>query len=140
MRDPYLFPIAMMLVTIVLASLLELIPPLIFRALINTVFPSGNVRELNILAVALFAVPLLNALLGTVQRHYSAIAGEGVIYDLRREMYAHLQRMSLRFFTNTKAGEIISRFNNDVVGAQSAITGTIPQIVTNVVTLSPRWR
>ncbi len=73
--------------------------------------------------------------LGTVQRHFSARAGEGVIYDLRREMYAHLQRMSLRFFTNTKAGDIISRFNNDVVGAQGAITGTIPQIVTNIVTL-----
>ena len=111
------------------------LPPLIFRQLIDVTFPSGDMRQLNILAVALFVVPLLDALLGTVQRHFSARAGEGVIYDLRREMYAHLQRMSLRFFTNTKAGDIISRFNNDVVGAQGAITGTIPQIVTNIVTL-----
>ena len=60
--------------------------------------------------------------------------GEGIIFDLRQEMYEHLQRMSLRFFTHTKSGEIISRFNNDVVGAQNAVTGTLPNIVTNGIT------
>jgi ATP-binding cassette subfamily B protein len=65
----------------------------------------------------------------------SARVGEGIIFDLRQAMYNHLLRMSLRFFTNTKSGEILSRFNNDVVGAQNAVTGTVPNLVTNGVTL-----
>ncbi|MBK8046859.1 MAG: ABC transporter ATP-binding protein [Anaerolineales bacterium] len=132
---PHLFPIAMLLIAIVFSALLGLIPPLIYQSLIDTVLPEKNLAALNLLALGLFLVPLLTGLLGVVQRHYGARAGEGVIYDLREEMYGHLQQMSMRFFTNTKSGEIISRFNSDVVGAQSAITGTIPDIVTNVVTL-----
>jgi ATP-binding cassette, subfamily B, bacterial len=132
---PYLFAVSMVLVTIVATSLLGLIPPLIYQNLIDEVLPSGDVMRLNLLALGLFAVPLLNGLLGVVQRHYGARAGEGIIFDLRRQMYEHLQHMSMRFFTNTRSGEIVSRFNSDVVGAQNAITGTIPEIVTNVVTL-----
>jgi ATP-binding cassette subfamily B protein len=103
--------------------------------LIDVVLPSGDLRLLNLLAIGLFAVPLLSGLLGVLQRHYGARAGEGIIYDLRNQMFDHLGRMSMRFFTNTRSGEIVSRFNNDVVGAQSAITGTIPEILTNIVTL-----
>ena len=132
---PYLLAVSMMLVTIVAISLLGLIPPLIFQRLIDEALPQKDVGLLNWLALGLFAVPLFNGLINVVQRHYSARAGEGIIYDLRRQMYSHLQQMSLRFFTNTRSGEIISRFNSDVVGAQNAITGTIPEIVTNVVTL-----
>jgi ATP-binding cassette subfamily B protein len=132
---PYLFAVSMLLVTIVAISLLGLVPPLIYQQLIDVALPQKDVGLLNLLALGLFAVPLLNGLIGVVQRRYSARAGEGIIFDLRREMYGHLQNMSLRFFTNTRSGEIISRFNSDVVGAQNAITGTIPEIVTNVVTL-----
>jgi ATP-binding cassette subfamily B protein len=132
---PYLGAIVIVLVAITLTSLLGLLPPLIYRALIDEVLPSGDLRLLNLLAIGLFAVPLLSGLLGVLQRRYGARAGEGIIYDLRNEMFDHLGRMSMRFFTNTKSGEIVSRFNNDVVGAQSAITGTIPEILTNIVTL-----
>ena len=132
---PYLFDIFMVLVAITLRSLIMLLPPLVIRQLIDVTLPEGNAMQLNLLALALFAVPLLDGVLGVVQRHYNALAGEGVIYDLRRETYAHLQRMSLRFFTSVKSGEIVSRFNSDVVGAQNASTGTIPNITTNVVTL-----
>ena len=132
---PYLLAVSMMLVTIIAVSLLGLVPPLIFQRLLDEALPQKDVALLNWLALGLFAVPLLNGLINVVQRHYSARAGEGIIYDLRRQMYGHLQQMSLRFFTNTRSGEIISRFNSDVVGAQNAITGTIPEIVTNVVTL-----
>jgi ATP-binding cassette subfamily B protein len=132
---PYMRAISIVLVTITLTSLLGLLPPLIYRALIDQVLPSGNLRLLNLLAIGLFAVPLLTGLLGVVQRHFSARAGEGIIYDLRNQMFDHLGRMSMRFFTNTKSGEIVSRFNNDVIGAQGAITSTIPEILTNVVTL-----
>ncbi len=125
----------MVLVTIIAVSLIELIPPLLYRDLIDNVLPGRDARRLNLLAAAMLGIPVLTGALHVVQRYFSARAGEGIIFDLRQEMYRHLQRMSLRFFTDTKSGEIVSRFNSDVVGAQSAITGTVPSIVTNVVTL-----
>lgn len=132
---PYLAAILIVLGAITLTSLLGLIPPLIYRTLIDDVLPNGDLARLNLLAIGLFAVPLLSGLFSVVQRRYGARAGEGIIYDLRNQMFDHLGRMSMRFFTNTKSGEIVSRFNNDVVGAQNAITGTIPEILTNVITL-----
>jgi ATP-binding cassette subfamily B protein len=132
---PYRASVAVVLTTIIVTSLLELIPPLLYRALIDTILPEGNVMWLNLTALALVAIPILTGLINVLQRHHSARAGEGIIHDLRQQMYGHLQKMSLRFFTHTKAGEIVSRFNNDVVGAQNAITGTIPNIVTNTVVL-----
>ena len=132
---PHWRAVTVVLITIVIISLLELIPPLLYRALIDEVLPSGDVTRLNLLALAMLAIPVLTGLISVVQRHFGARAGEGIIYDLRLQMYAHLQRMSLRFFTHTKSGEIVSRFSSDVVGAQNAITGTIPNIVTNTVTL-----
>ena len=132
---PYWGYITLVLISIIVISLLELIPPLLFRNLIDEVIPNKDFRRLTILAIAMIALPVLSGLIGIVERYFSAKAGEGVIFDLRQEMYDHLQRMSLRFFTNTRSGEIVSRFNNDVVGAQNAITGTLPNIVTNLVTL-----
>jgi ATP-binding cassette subfamily B protein len=132
---PYWSFILIVLVAIILISLIELIPPLIFRTLIDVVIPNKDFRQLAILALAMIGIPILSGLIGIVERYFSAKAGEGIIFDLRQEMYDHLQRMSLRFFTQTRSGEIVSRFNSDVVGAQNAITGTIPSIVTNLVTL-----
>jgi ATP-binding cassette subfamily B protein len=132
---PYWRYITIVLLGIVSISLLELIPPLLFRRLIDVVIPEKDFRQLTILALGMIGIPLLSGLIGIGERYFSARAGEGIIFDLRQEMYDHLQKMSLRFFTHTRSGEIISRFNNDVVGAQNAITGTIPNIVTNLVTL-----
>jgi ATP-binding cassette subfamily B protein len=132
---PYIKSVSIVLATIVSISLLELIPPLLYRDLIDNVLPEKNLMRLNFVALGLLAIPVLTGLISILQRFHSARAGEGIIFDLRQQMYQHLQGMSLRFFTNTKAGEIMSRFNNDVVGAQNAITGTIPNIVTNTVTL-----
>jgi ATP-binding cassette subfamily B protein len=132
---PYWGNITIVLVSIIVISFIELIPPLIFRRLIDLVIPSKDFRELTILALAMIGIPVLSGLIGIVERYFSAKAGEGIIFDLRQQMYEHLQIMSLRFFTNTRSGEIVSRFNSDVVGAQNAITGTLPSIVTNSVTL-----
>lgn len=132
---PYWSLLALVLVTITITSLLELIPPLLYRELIDQVIPNQDFRTLNLLALGMIGIPILSGLIGVAERYLSARAGEGIIFDLRQQMYQHLQRMSLRFFTQTKSGEIISRFNNDVVGAQSAFTGTLPNIVTNVITL-----
>lgn len=132
---PYVGQVVWVLLTIVAISLIELLPPLLYRDLIDNVLPNRNYTRLNWLALLLVGVPIVSGLIGVAQRYFSAQVGEGIIYDLRQEMYAHLQRMSMRFFTVTKAGEIISRFTNDVVGAQNAVTGTIPNIVTNLITL-----
>lgn len=127
--------IIIVLVAIIVISLLGLIPPLLFRNLIDYVIPNKDFQQLTILAIGMIGIPIFSGLIGIVERYFSAKAGEGIIFDLRQEMYTHLQRMSLRFFTHTRSGEIISRFNSDVVGAQNAITGTLPSIVTNLVTL-----
>jgi len=132
---PYWGNITIVLIAIIVISFIELIPPLIFRRLIDVVIPSKDFRQLAFLALAMIAIPVLSGLIGIIERYFSAKAGEGIIFDLRQEMYDHIQRMSLRFFTNTRSGEIVSRFNSDVVGAQNAITGTLPSIVTNSVTL-----
>ena len=132
---PYIFPVSLLLLTIVVTSLVQLVPPLLYRDLIDHVLPERNIARLNLLAIAMIGIPVFTGLIGVAGRYFSAWVGEGIIYDLRLQMYEHLQRMSLRFFTYTKSGEIISRFNNDVVGAQNAIAGTIPDIVTNLITL-----
>ena len=132
---PYAGKIALMLALILAITLLNLIPPLLTRNLIDYAIPQGDVARLTLLALGMVVVALLSGLLGVGQRYLSAIVGEGVIYDLRVALYGHLQHMSLRFFTHTKTGELMSRLNNDVGGAQRAVTGTFVDLVTNVVTL-----
>ncbi|MGH2593599.1 MAG: ABC transporter ATP-binding protein [Anaerolineae bacterium] len=132
---PYIRPILFVLAAIGLTTILDLIPPLIYRQLIDHALPARDAVQLNLLALAMVAIPILAGLIGVAQRYHSAKMGEGLICDLRQALYAHMQRMSLRFFTHTKTGEIMARLNNDVVGAQRAITGTLISIVTNVITL-----
>jgi ATP-binding cassette subfamily B protein len=130
---PYRWQLIAMLVLILCSTGLTLLSPLILRNLIDKVIPSGNLSQLIILAIALLLIPAVGGGLGVVQRRLNATVGEGVIYDLRVALYARLQRMSLYFFTNTKLGELMSRLNNDVVGAQNAISNTIVNIITNIV-------
>ncbi|MFQ5459437.1 MAG: ABC transporter ATP-binding protein [Anaerolineae bacterium] len=134
---PYFGHVAAMLALLLTVSLIELVPPLLYGDLIRRLGPGGglDMRRLNLLAAGLLGVPIASSLLGVIQRRISAQIGEGIIYDLRVAMYAHMQRMSLRFFTETKTGEIISRFSNDVVGAQGAVTNTLPNLITNVLTV-----
>ncbi len=132
---PYRWQVLILLTTILIISGLSVIPPLLIRALIDDALPNDNTALLNLLAIGLIAIPLINGLVGVVQRRLSARVGEGVIFDLRRALYDHMQHMSLRFFTNSRTGELMSRLNNDVIGAQRAITGTLVTIVSNVVSL-----
>ncbi len=132
---PYRGQIIVLLLTIVAISLLSLIPPLLFKQLIDVAIPNEDIRLLNMLALGMVLVPLMNGLIGVVQRRLSAQVGEGVIFDLRRALYDHMLRMSLRFFTKTRTGELMSRLNNDVIGAQRAVTGTLITIVSNIITL-----
>lgn len=133
---PYRWHIVGLLATIAVISTLSLLPPLLFRDLIDNALPNGNSTRLNWLALGMVAVPIINGLVGVLQRHWSSQVGEGVIYDLRRTLYQHMQRMSLRFFTETRTGELMSRLNNDVVGAQSAVTGTLMNLASNIVSVT----
>jgi len=133
---PYAGRIALILGIILVITLLNLVPPLLTRDLIDRTLPQRNFSRLTLLALGMITVPLLSGLLGVGQRFLSAFIGEGMIYDLRVAIYNHLQHMSLRFFTHTKTGELMSRLNNDVGGAQRAVTGTFVDIVTNSFTLA----
>jgi ATP-binding cassette subfamily B protein len=145
---PYHWHIVAMLLLILLSTGISLLTPLIMRDLIDKTIPSGNITRLFWLAVALLALPIMSSATSVISRRLNAGVGEGVIYDLRVALYSRLQRMSLRFFTNTKVGELMSRLNNDVIGAQNAISNTIVTMVTNIiravatliVMLSMEWR
>jgi len=130
---PYRWRIAAMLLLILAQTGVGLLTPLIMRDMIDVTIPAGNLNRLIMLAAVLLIIPVANGIINVIQRRLSASVGGGVIYDLRVALYASLQRMSLRFFTNTKVGELMSRLNNDVIGAQNAISSTIVSIITDVV-------
>ena len=122
-----------MLITILIVTGLSVLPPLLMRSLLDGAIPAGDIGWVTRLGLAMVAVPLVSGAVGVLQRWASARIGEGIIFDLRRQLYEHLQRMSLGFFTSTRTGELMSRLNNDVVGAQQAVTGTFVTLVSNVV-------
>src|SRR5689334_2362232 len=130
---PYRWKIVVMLIIIVITSGLGLVTPLIMRDLIDRTLPNRDLSRLGLLTLGLLLIPIASAALGLWQRQLNAAVGEGVIYDLRVALFAHVQAMSLRFFTNTKIGELMSRLNNDVVGAQNAISNTIVTLITNII-------
>jgi ATP-binding cassette, subfamily B, bacterial len=145
---PYWWHITGMLITILLTTGLSLLTPLIFRNMIDVVIPAKDVNQLILMGVGLLLIPALSGGINVIQRRLNSTVGEGVIYDLRSALFYRLQNMSLKFFTNTKTGELMSRLNSDVVGAQNAISNTIVNIVTNlieaigllIVMLTLEWR
>lgn len=133
---PYGPRLLLMIGFLLVISLIELVPPLLYGALIEGLTEGSlTLSRLNLMALGLLAIPITSSLIGVIERRLSSGIGEGLIFDLRVAMYRHMQRMGLRFFTQTKIGDIISRFNNDVVGAQSAVTNTIPNLLSNGLTL-----
>lgn len=132
---PYRAKIIGLIFTILLITGLTLLSPLLLRQLIDVAIPDKNTTLLTFLALGMVGIPLINGLIGIWQRKLNSEIGEGVIYDLRRALYEHMQRMSLRFFTETRTGELMSRLNNDVIGAQRAISDTIVTIITNIIFL-----
>ena len=133
---PYWRGLVGILATIVVISTLSVVPALLIRTLLDEALENKDIAQLARLGIGMVLVPLVIAAVGIVQRWLSSKVGEGIIFDLRRELYGHLQRMSLRFFTATKTGELMNRLNSDVVGAQQAITGTFVTIVSNVVSVT----
>lgn len=132
---PYARRTALLLVTIIATTVLGLLTPQILRDLFDNVLPNADGERLNLLALGLVAIPLVSGVIRVFQRRLNASIGEGVIFDLRVALYAHMQKMSLRFFTNTKSGELVTRLNDDVIDAQRAVSNTIVDIITNLFTV-----
>jgi len=132
---PYKKQINIFLFTVVVEAILVVATPLLLRELIDKgVIPkdAALVTKLALL-VGLFAI--LDAGFNIFGRYFSARIGEGLIYDLRSQVFAHIQKQSIAFFTRTQTGALISRINSDVMGAQQAFTGTLSGVVSNVVSL-----
>ena len=132
---PYRGKIIGLLLTILFITGLSLVSPLLVRSFIDNAIPNRDYQLLTLLAAGMVAIPIVNGGIGVLQRNLNSQIGEGVIYDLRRALYEHMQRMSLRFFTQSRTGELMSRLNNDVIGAQRAISDTIVTIISNIVSL-----
>src|SRR5262245_8585865 len=118
-------PSLLILTCIVITSVLCLIPPMLVQRIIDHAIPAQDRAELNWLVAAMIAAPLLSGLVGVGQNYLITVMSQGVMFDLRRTMYDRLLRQSLRFFTTTKSGEILSRLQNDVGGVQGVV-GTTP--------------
>lgn len=132
---PYRRSIVGFLLSILLAALVALVPLLVIREILDVAIPEGNRGLIWVLAAVAVAAALADAALAIAQRWYSARIGEGLIYDLRVALFDKVQRMPIGFFTRTQTGSLISRLNNDVIGAQTAVTSTLGSIVSNVVVL-----
>lgn len=132
---PYRRAIVGFLGAILLTAVIALVPPFAFRRMLDDAIPSGSHGQINVLAAIVVSAALADAGLAIVQRWWSARIGEGLIYDLRVALFEKVQRMPVGFFTRTQTGSLVSRLNNDVVGAQTAVTSTLGSVVSNVVVL-----
>ncbi len=127
--------ILVFVMTTIAATLLGLVAPLVIREIFDSAIAEGDSSYLNFLFAVLLATAVGEALLALLARRFSSGIGEGLIYDLRLQLFDHVQRMPLAFFTRTQTGTLVSRLNNDVIGAQRAFTGTLGTVVSNVITL-----
>jgi ATP-binding cassette subfamily B protein len=135
---PYKRQLIAFLIVIVIDAVVAIAPPLVLAKIIDDGIgknPPATGRPGLVIALAAFVagLSLFDAVLGLINRWYSARIGEGLIYDLRSQVYSHVQRMPIAFFTRTQTGALISRLNNDVLGAQQAFTGTLSNVVSNVI-------
>ena len=130
---PYRLLLLAFVATVTLSAAATVIPPLLFRSLIDNGVANKDRFLITMLSLAAIGLAFANALLSLVQRWYSSRIGEGLIYDLRVALFDHVQRMPLAFFTRTQTGSLQSRLNNDVIGAQQAVTSTLGTVVSNTI-------
>ncbi|MFM8516191.1 MAG: ABC transporter ATP-binding protein [Actinomycetota bacterium] len=132
---PYRSLIVLFLITVTVASVLAVAQPLLFRRIVDEGISVGDAGLVTWTAILITALAIADAGLGLVGRWYSARIGEGLIFDLRTEVYDHVQRQSVAFFTRAQTGALVSRLNSDVIGAQQAFTSTLGGVVGNIITL-----
>jgi ATP-binding cassette subfamily B protein len=132
---PYRHLIIVFVVLVVILAALAVAPPLLFKEIIDQGVLQGNQRVVIILSLALAGLAVLQAVLGLVQRWFSSTIGEGLIFDLRTQVFDHVMQMPVAFFTRTQTGKLVSRLNSDVIGAQQAFTSTLSTVLTNLISL-----
>jgi ATP-binding cassette subfamily B protein len=132
---PYKKELAIFLFTVVIDALLAVAPPLLLKRLIDEGVLKNNGALVTELALLVAVLAIADAGFNLVGRWYSSKIGEGLIFDLRRLIFDHVQRQSIAFFTRTQTGALISRLNSDVIGAQSAFTATLSGVISNVLSL-----
>ena len=128
---PYRWQVTVVLAAIVVTSLLGLINPYLLKLLIDEAIPRRDFGLLNLFVGLMIVIPIVSGLIGVGQTYLSNVIGQRVMEDLRNALYAHLQRMPLRFFTETRTGEIQSRLANDVGGVQDVVTETAGAVFSN---------
>jgi ATP-binding cassette subfamily B protein len=129
---PYRFEVMVVLGAILLTSGLGVINPILLKLLIDVAIGHLDWGLLNLFVLLMIAIPIISSLIGVGQSYLNNKVGQNVMRDLRGALYAHLQAMPLRFFTETRTGEIQSRLSNDVGGIQSVVTDTAASITSNV--------
>jgi len=134
---PYRTILAWFLVLVTVDAVIGIINPLIFRAIINDL-TGGHPSKHFIISLSLVAalVAVVDTALTIGIRWVSAKVGEGLIYDMRAQVFEHIQKMPIAFFTRTQTGALISRLNNDVIGAQQAFTDTLSSVVSNLISVT----
>jgi len=120
---------------VVVDAAMVVVTPLLVKKIVDDGILKEDPSLVTMLALAIAGVAVLNALLSLAQGYLSSQIGEGLIYDLRTQVFAHVQRMSLAFFTRTQTGALVSRLNNDVIGAQRAFTSTLSSAVANSISV-----
>jgi ATP-binding cassette subfamily B protein len=133
---PYRAMLVLFLITIVLEAFVGIGPTLVIKQVVDELIGGKDQNLVTTLGLVMVAFAFADALLSLGERWWSARIGEGLIFDLRVSLFDHTQRMPIAFFTRTQTGALISRMNNDVIGAQRALTGTLGSVVSNVVTLA----
>ena len=133
---PYRWQIAAFLAVVVLDAIVVIANPLLLKAIIDQGIIAGRAGVVIGLSAAVAGLAVVDAALGIADRWFSARIGEGLIYDLRTEVFDHVQRMPVAFFMRTQTGALVSRLNTDVIGAQRALTTTLSSVVSNVITLA----
>lgn len=132
---PYRTIIWIYLATLVLASLLSVAQPLMIPRLVDQGILQGNAQVVTVMAAIIALLAIVDSGLGLVGRYFSSRIGEGLIFDLRTEVYDHVQRQSVAFFTRAQTGALISRLNGDVIGAQRAFTSTLGGVLGNLISV-----
>jgi ATP-binding cassette subfamily B protein len=133
---PYKNPLILFLITVVIDALLVVSTPLLLRKLIDEGVVPGDSNLVTRLALLVGLIALGDALVSMIGRWFSARIGEGLIFDLRTQVFTHIQKQSIAFFTRTQTGALISRINSDVIGAQQAFTTTLSGVISNLLSLT----
>jgi ATP-binding cassette subfamily B protein len=132
---PYRRELGIFLVLVIGDALIGVLTPILAGRVVNEITRNGHARTVVQIAFVIAGLAVVDAILSFAQRWYSARIGEGLIFDMRTAVFDHVQRMPLAFFTRTQTGALVSRLNNDVLGAQQAFTTTLSGLVSNVVSL-----